>query len=173
MIRKAEKADVDSILLIINDAKELFKNNNSLQWQGTKGYPNKKTVLLDIEKGWLYLACLNNIIVGIITLATDWEESYQIIEDGVWLNNNKYYTIHRLAIKKGFYKQGIAKMLISYIEIITKNNGVYNIRADTALDNKAMNNLLIRCGYQRCGIIYLKQTDCLDPMRIAYQKVLN
>ena len=173
MIRKANLFDINAILEVIADAKELFRRNNSLQWQDTDGYPNRHTIQTDIENGWLYLNFRNDCLAGIITLAQKPDESYQIIYEGKWFNNRKYYTIHRLAVKKDFYRQGVAKELIDYVLTITRRSGVLDIRADTAEENIAMNRLLEKCGFIRCGIIYLVRNTCLEPKRIAYHKILD
>ncbi|MCK9537242.1 MAG: GNAT family N-acetyltransferase [Bacilli bacterium] len=170
MIRKANLSDIDTILTVIADAKELFRKNNSLQWQDTDGYPHRRTVHADILKEWLYLNFRSNRLAGIITLAQEPDESYRVIHEGNWLNNRKYYTIHRLAVKKEFYRQGVAQELVDYAFEITRRSGVFDIRCDTAAENIAMNRLLEKCGFVRCGIIYLVRGSCLEPKRIAYHK---
>ena len=46
---------------------------------------------------------------------------------------------------------------------------ISNIRVDTHNDNKIMQYLLEKHGYQKCGIIYVKD----GSPRIAYQKCTN
>ncbi|MSL30079.1 GNAT family N-acetyltransferase, partial [Escherichia coli] len=43
-----------------------------------------------------------------------------------------------------------------------------NIRVDTHRDNKVMQHILTKYGFQRCGIIYVKN----GTERIAYQRIL-
>ena len=43
-----------------------------------------------------------------------------------------------------------------------------NIRVDTHRDNKVMQHILAKYGFQRCGIIYVKN----GTERIAYQRIL-
>lgn len=173
MVRKAVYDDIDKIITIIEDAKALLKNNHSLQWQDSDGYPNRKTVYADIEKGWLYVNIRNNSLAGIVTLVAVADESYKKIEAGNWLNNRRYYAIHRLAVKKEFYRQGVARELLDYTTTITKQNGVYDLRTDTTEENSSMHCLLEKCGFIRCGIVYLVRSDCPDPKRIAFHKVLK
>ena len=41
MIRNACYQDLDEIMAVIDDAKQLLKMSESDQWQDTDGYPNK------------------------------------------------------------------------------------------------------------------------------------
>ena len=51
-IHRIEKDDIQRVLKITNDAKNLLKKNGSLQWQ--QGYPNEDTFLTDIKNKVLY-----------------------------------------------------------------------------------------------------------------------
>lgn len=172
MIRQARIEDLNEVLTVIADAKELLKNNGSLQWQDKDGYPNYQTLKNDIDKQSLYVKTINGVIAGIAVLGKDGEPAYDNIYQGNWLNNEKFYVIHRLAVKKEYYRQGIAKEILTFFEQVTQSMGVDNIKIDTTQENIAMNNLLINCGYQKCGVIYLNRKDVYDKERLAYQKVL-
>lgn len=173
MIRKARLEDLNEALTVIADAKELLKNSGSLQWQDKDGYPNYQALKNDIDNQSLYIKIINGMIAGIAALGRDGEPTYDNIYQGNWLNNEKFYVIHRLAVKKEFYRQGVAKEILTFFEQIAQSFGVYNIKIDTTRENIAMNNLLIHCGYQKCGVIYLDRKDVYDKERLAYQKVLS
>lgn len=172
MIRKALPADVSAILDIIGDAKELLRRNNSSQWQDPDGYPGRAVILDDIKQARLYVNIRHNRPAGVVCLAEGEDESYATI-DGAWLNDRPYNTIHRLAIKKEFYRQGVAKELIAYAVAAVLSRGLYDLRADTARENVAMNNLLVGSGFIRCGTIRLLRSMSKDPLRVAYHKLLD
>jgi N-acetylglutamate synthase-like GNAT family acetyltransferase len=169
MIRKARIEDLNDILEVIKDAKELLRKNNSMQWQTSK-YPDASIFLEDIRKGYLYVCEEDGKVGGVATLLEEPDENYHEIE-GQWLNDEKYYSIHRLAVKSEYYGRGIAKQLFKYFEEITKKAGIKNIRVDTTSENSVMHHLLNIFNYQVCGKIYLKTIEEYNE-RIAYQKTL-
>lgn len=168
MIRIARISDIDAVLAVINDAKELLRERKSLQWQD--GYPDRETIRKDIEKEWLYVNEKEGLIAGVAALVRDPDESYAVIYDGAWLNDRPYFSLHRLAVKKEFYRRGVARELADYLCAATRAAGIGDIRADTAPENFAMRGLLEQLEFRRCGVIYLSRATCRDPKRIAYQK---
>ncbi|NLD25924.1 MAG: GNAT family N-acetyltransferase [Acholeplasmataceae bacterium] len=170
MIRKAQKEDLLQILEIVHDAKELLKKNGIRQWQ-TPGYPGPELILEDIRKDYLYVADYDGVLAGMASLVREPDENYLEIYEGQWLNDEPYFSIHRIAVRKEFYGRGIAKDLFKHLELCTKEAGLNNIRVDTSLENQTMHHLLLANKYQRCGKIYLKGVED-NPLRIAYQKII-
>jgi GNAT superfamily N-acetyltransferase len=170
MIRQARCEDVEQIMEIIRDAKELLKSRGIKQWL-TPGYPGRDLILEDIRKGYLYVAEVDGTLAGMACLLREPDENYEQIFEGRWLNAEPYFSIHRVAVKKEFYGRGIAKALFRHLEDCAREAGIANLRVDTSLENQAMHNLLQSNNYQRCGIIYLKGVE-INPLRIAYQKII-
>lgn len=54
-------------------------------------------------------------------------------------------------------------------EKICTQNKVYSIKVDTHENNKPMQRLLEKLGYEYCGIIYLENGD----KRVAFEKLLK
>jgi len=172
MIRKAVNEDIWTILEVVKDAKELFKKNKSLQWQDSDDYPNYQTFLEDINNDSLYVNIRDNQIVGLCAIVTTGEQTYDKIYQGSWLNDEDFYVIHRLAVRKDYYGKKVAKELMLYAENLAITSNVHNMRADTTVENSPMNNLLISLGYSKCGIIYLNR-NVNNNTRMAYQKILD
>ncbi|MCK9470737.1 MAG: GNAT family N-acetyltransferase [Bacilli bacterium] len=173
MIRKAKIEEVQEINKVIDDAKALFKQKGSTQWQDLDGYPNVKTLTEDIIKDTLYVKEMENKIVGVVAISKEIEKAYDKIYEGKWLNDEPYYVVHRLAVKKEYYGKGIARELMDFSDNVALNDGVFNIKVDTMENNTIMTNLLTKCGYVNCGVIYLLRKDVLDKRRLAFQKVLT
>lgn len=169
MIRLANKHDVDKIMVVINDAKELFKNDGSDQWQDKDNYPNEQTISSDIEKEQMYVYTVNEEIVGCVALSSDMEDAYVNIHDGKWLSDGPYTVIHRIAIRKDMYRKNIAFELIEYCKVKTKELGINSIKVDTKKENIRMISLLKKCGFIQTGIIYLLREGVLDKERIAFE----
>ena len=82
--------------------------------------------------------------------------------DGVWLDNDTYVTIHRIA-SSGLVRHAARDC----IKWALKHYG--NVRADTHPNNKAMQHVLESSGFARCGLIQLIDRP-VDTTRIAYQR---
>ncbi len=84
------------------------------------------------------------------------EPTYRV-KDGTWNYNKPYGTIHRLA-SNGKAK-GIAKASFDFCSSIMDY-----IRIDTHKNNLSMQAAIEKYGFQKCGIIYVRD----GSERIAY-----
>ncbi len=154
----AKETDLPRILEIYDIAKAYMRaSGNPNQWNGA--YPDPETLRTDIEKQRLYVYKKNGSIHGVFMLLLEEEPTYAYIEDGSWRQETPYGTIHRLA-GDGEVK-GLFAKCVAFCE-----GKVKYLRADTHFDNHTMQHLLEKNGFERRGIIYLKNGD----PRIAYQK---
>ena len=154
----AKETDLPRILEIYDIAKAYMRaSGNPNQWNGA--YPDPETLRTDIEKQRLYIYKKNGNIHGVFMLLLEEEPTYAYIEDGSWREETPYGTIHRLA-GDGEVK-GLFAKCVAFCE-----GKVKYLRADTHFDNHTMQHLLEKNGFERRGIIYLKNGD----PRIAYQK---
>lgn len=158
-IRKAEPEDLNAILPIYAYARERMRlSGNPSQWG--EDYPPLEMVQNDIANGHSYLVTEADEIVGVFVFMIGEDPTYQRIDNGAWLNDDVYGTIHRVAGNKN--ARGIMRMCLSFCEA-----KVANIRIDTHECNRIMQHVLERSGYKRCGQIYTAD----GSPRIAYQKV--
>lgn len=154
----AKEADLPRILEIYDIAKAYMRaNGNPNQWNGA--YPEPETLRTDIEKQRLYVYKKAGSIHGVFMLLLEEEPTYAYIEDGSWREETPYGTIHRLAGDGEV--RGLFAKCVAFCE-----SKVKYLRADTHFDNHTMQHLLEKNGFERRGIIYLKNGD----PRIAYQK---
>ena len=154
----AKEADLPRIMEIYDIAKAYMRaNGNPNQWNGA--YPDPETLRTDIEKQRLYVYKKDGRIHGVFMLLLEEEPTYAYIEDGSWREETPYGTIHRLAGDGEV--RGLFAKCVAFCE-----SKVKYLRADTHFDNHTMQHLLEKNGFERRGIIYLKNGD----PRIAYQK---
>ena len=154
----AKEEDLPKILEIYDIAKAYMRSSgNPNQWNGA--YPDPETLRTDIEKQRLYVYKKNGSIHGVFMLLLEEEPTYAYIEDGSWRPETPYGTIHRLAGDDEV--KGLFAKCVAFCE-----GKVKYLRADTHFDNHTMQHLLEKNGFERRGIIYLKNGD----PRIAYQK---
>ena len=83
---------------------------------------------------------------------------YYTYENGEWLNDNPYVTIHRIASDGKI--RGIFACAVDYCR-----NFCDDVRIDTHESNLVMQGLIEKNGFQRCGTIYVAD----GSPRIAYQ----
>jgi len=159
MIRIATNNDLSIILNIYEYARKFMKENgNETQWNNS--FPPKDLLLEDIKEGRLYVYEENNIVHGVFAFIIGEDATYKKIEDGAWLSNDVYGTIHRVA-SDGKVK-GMLNKIISYCE--TK---ISHLRIDTHENNKIMQHLILKNGFIKCGIIHVED----GTPRIAYEKL--
>lgn len=164
--RKAVESDIDRIMDIIRQAQAYFKKEGIDQWQNN--YPNDEVIRDDIENGYGYVLLKEGEIVGTVAVSFDGEKTYNKIYGGKWLSNLPYAVIHRLAIDSNFKGQGLASVIIKNIEKMCLNRDIHSIRIDTHEDNKSMQRLIEKNGFQYCGIIYLED----NSERLAFEKLI-
>lgn len=166
IVRLADKSDLNQIMEIIADAKRLLRNSGSKQWN-TDSYPNEDTMMNDINNNSLYVVENNGLLLGIVSLIYGNDENYDVIE-GSWLTNTQeYLTLHRIAVRDGFYHTGVTTLLMNKAIELAKELKT-TIKADTHKLNLPMQKLLIKTGFKYCGTINLVRTK-VDSFRLAYE----
>lgn len=167
LFRKSEKKDVKIIMEIINEAKEYFRENGIDQWQN--GYPNEESILEDIAEGENYVL-LNETgeILASCAVSFRGEKNYLIIERGKWKTENPYAVVHRVAVRNSLKGKGLSVILMEEAEKMCRERNIKSIRIDTHEDNKSMQKLILKCGFEYCGIIYVAD----GTERLAYEKIL-
>ncbi|HBR03113.1 MAG TPA: GNAT family N-acetyltransferase [Ruminiclostridium sp.] len=165
--RKSTNSDITAILHIIGQAQTYFKEQGIDQWQNN--YPNEETIKKDIDAGYGYVLAKDHIIVAVVAVSFDGEKTYDTIYNGQWISQSQYAVIHRLAVGSDYKGQGLSSVVIKNIEEMCQARGVSSIRVDTHEDNKSMQKLLLKNGFQYCGIIYLRDKSA----RLAFEKILQ
>ena len=150
MFRGAVRGDLPQILQIYAHAREaMAASGNPTQWGDN--FPPQELLEEDIDSNRLFVYVVNGQLLGVFAFILGVDPTYQVIEDGAWLNDTlPYGTIHRLASSGK-----------------SKGEHCQSLRADTHADNQIMQHLLEKNGFTRCGIIHVAD----GTPRIAYQKL--
>ena len=155
-IRYATLNDLDSIMEIYQYARSYMAlTGNPNQW--AEGYPARITLEQDIEKKQLFVCEDSEELLAVFAFILGPDPTYSYIEDGNWINDRPYGTIHRIA-KKGTHR-GIFEYCLRFCQA-----QISDIRIDTHHDNRIMQHLIKKHGFKQCGIIYLSN----GSPRIAY-----
>lgn len=158
-IRRSTPDDIDRIMEVYESAKYYMRSQGNFgQW--TSGYPDRETILTDIAYWSHYIAeDEEGSILMVFSFILGDDPTYRIIENGEWLNEKPYGTIHRIA--SAGRRGGMLKECVDYCKEI-----IDNIRIDTHAENGPMLNALNSLKFKFCGIIY---TSDGSP-RLAFQK---
>lgn len=169
MIRPAVLDDLNAIMEVIEDARYNLKNAGLNQWNLDDGYPTINTMIADIDNNNLFVYDDNNPIKGIISIVKEIDINYQI--NNFWKTNNKYLSLHRIAIRNNCLNQGIASSMFDFAENYAKSLQINEIRIDTHNSNIKMKNLIKKHNYKYVGVIKLLNSN-FDNLRNAYYKII-
>lgn len=168
--RNAQKQDFDSIMTVIQHARDAIGRLGIDQWQD--GYPEADVIEADIalQRGWVFE--VDGVIAAYMVLINGKEPVYDDIE-GKWLTEGDHYlTIHRMAIDDAWRGKGLSTTMIAFAEEHARQLGLLSVRADTHRGNVVMQGLMRKCNFVPCGqVAYLVREG--DPYRVAYEKVLS
>ena len=164
IIRTANRDDLPEVNRVYKSAREyMVRNGNPAQWSG--GYPWPEMLDNDINARQLYVILSSDgKIHGVFAFIIGADPTYAVIENGAWLNDKPYGTIHRVA--SDGKARGVFKACLSFcLERID------NIRIDTHADNEKMQTTLTQNGFIKCGNIYVSDGVSDHSPRTAYQYI--
>lgn len=157
-IKSASEDALDEILEIYSHARRFMaQSGNAEQWGSV--YPPMELVKQDIATGKCHICVEDGRILCVFYFAEEEDPAYREIREGNWLSDEPYGVVHRIASAEGV--RGAAAFCLNWAFEQTGN-----IRIDTHDDNKPMQGLLRKTGFQYCGRITLAD----GSPRIAFQK---
>lgn len=161
---KAETADVDVILDIMDMARNYQRSLGFIQWEDD--YPNRDIIKEDIIDGNAYVFIQEDKIVGYCVLPIG-DSAYDKISN-TWYYSGEYGVVHRLAFSDTIRGKGYSTIAFDLVEKNFKSRGIDFIRIDTGEENIVMQHVLDRCHYLSHGVK-------LFPwgLRIAYEKNIS
>ncbi len=159
-IRKTAYEDLPRIMDIYAQARQfMVQQGNPRQW-AARSWPPESLIRQDIAAGKSYVCEADEGIVGVFYFDHGHriDPTYARIDGGVWVGNDDYGVVHRIAS----CQKGVGSFCIQWAY-----SQCGHLRIDTHADNKAMQNLLKKLGFIQCGTIYVNEDK--DP-RIAFEK---
>jgi len=152
IIRKANKTDLDNIMLMYKSCVKGMIANGIDQWDET--YPNDEVIMKDLIAQTYFVAIENNDIIGGINIDKNQDKTYLDID---WEDtSNSFLVVHRLGVKEEFWKKKIGKKLMIFAENRVIEKGLKSIRLDTYSGNPKAMEFYRRLGYRELGSINLK-----------------
>ncbi len=150
LLRKATMDEAKLCYQCIEDAREYHNSMGFVQWH--PGYPTLATIGDDIKASIGYVFEEENEIYGYCCIIIGNEPAYQVI-DGKWKTDRPYAVVHRMAFSRNARGKGLSAKAIELIKNFCIENGIEAIRVDTQDENKVMQHILLREGFEYCGLI--------------------
>lgn len=184
-IRKATEADLPHMHEIYAAARDfMVEMGNPYQW-AERNWPPEELVLSDIaaEKSYLCVAEGRTVGTFYFDYGYDIDPTYRVIENGSWAADAEYGVIHRIASDRSIPGIGTFCILWAYEQTRrykAEEQGIKfdeegrpaspedaerfadvkgDLRMDTHGDNKVMQNLLFKLGFEHRGTTYVFEDD--------------
>ena len=167
---QAGEEHIERIWEITGMAKRQLKNLGLDQWQ--TGYPSLEICQQDVAEGMAYLAVEDGEILGAFAYQVTPDISYGEIENGKWLTDTPYASMHRVIVADGCKGKGIAGKMFAYGFSMAERDGFASVRIDTHPGNIPMQRALAKAGFQACGQIHLAAGPEKGHVRIGFEKIL-
>ena len=160
-IRAATICDLECIISILDSAREYQRLSGFNQW--IDGYPSKGNVVKDIEAGGAMVIMAEKDVVGYAFLAIG-DVAYEKLGD-IWRFEGNYGVVHRLALSADVRGKGHSTEVLKLIENEYISSGINIIRVDTGRDNRIMQRIMEKNGYELRGFHEFEW-----GWRLAYEK---
>lgn len=165
LFRKADMADLDGIMSIIDFARRQMLSEGKHQWDAS--YPVRAHAEADIQAGTGYVMLDGGTLVAYGAVVFTGEPAYRVIK-GAWLSAQPYVVLHRIAVAKEARGKGMGCLFMREVERMALAKDVHSFKIDTNHDNNRMRRALGRQGFTYCGEIRYPQ-----GARMAYEKLLR
>lgn len=149
-LRQADLKEVGLCYQCIEDAREYHKALGFVQWH--PDYPTEQTIIDDITQKNGYVFVKDKKVVGYCCIIIGDEPAYAKI-DGSWKTDNPYAVVHRMAFSSSARGGGLSHGAFQLIKDFCMINHIDAIRLDTQEENKVMQHILKREGFEYCGLI--------------------
>lgn len=153
-IRKATIHDIDEIECLYNDLNDyLAEHENGPRWK--KGlYPVRENAEEALGESTLYVAVIDEKIVGTFVLSRKQDEAYKEVDWQIEYDA-PVFVVGVLAVHPDYLGRGVAQSLLNYATVLGKECGIKAIRLDTYEENIPAAKLYEKCGFTYMGLLDL------------------
>ena len=159
MIRQATFSDLPQILSIYAYARRFMaEHGNPTQWGNAR--PTEADISARIARNELFVLEDSDGIHGVFAFILGEDPTYHIIENGQWLSDAPYGTIHAVASDGSIH--GLLTQVVTHCL-----QTIRHLRIDTHPDNLIMQHVIAKNGFTKCGIIHVAD----GSPRFAYERL--
>ena len=161
-LRNAADADFGEIQRIYEYAQDyMIRSGNPTQWG--RSYPSADLIRSDLQKKVCKVIYDETGIHGVFALFDGAEPTYAHIEEGEWLNDEPYVTIHRLAGDGRVH--GLFQCAADHCKSISPN-----VRVDTHANNTTMQRLIEKNGFKKICASFVPVADAKKLRKLAARR---
>lgn len=150
LMRLATLSDIPEIMEMIRELVPIMNASGNFQWD--EFYPNPEKFSDDVAHDKLWVAVIDEKIVGVSAITTDQDPEYAQVG---WDLSELAIVTHRLAVSIHHRGQGIAEALLRKAEEEAIRRDIKTLRIDTNSMNTATQKLFPKLGYTFAGEIGL------------------
>ena len=172
-VRKAQKADIDSIEKIydrIHDSEE--QGLSTIGWiRGV--YPTRKTAEAALERGDLFVMLDDGNVVAAVVINQTQVYEYK---DAAWKHaagDREVMVLHCLVVDPLEGGKGYGRAFVAYYEDYAKQHGCPALRMDTNVKNKRARKLYHTLGYEEVGIVKCVFNGIPNVQLVCLEKYLG
>lgn len=157
-LEPARMEDLEVCAALMEEGRAFQRAQGFVQW--TEDYPNRDTVLADIQTGKGYVLRADGRVAGYLCLDFDGEPAYRDIQ-GRWEAGEPYAAVHRVSIGGEFRGRGLMGRALELAGDLCRARGVFALRGDTDPQNLPMQRAMEKSGFQRRGTIVFQGSEKL------------
>lgn len=150
-IRLANITDLPAVLDLMHRVVRVMQAEGNEQWDSE--YPNEKVFRQDISNHDLFVAILDDQLVGAVVINALLPPEYKGMP---WKTSPNTYTYHRMMVDPDLQGRGIATAIFQFIERRGRNMGLMSLRVDTNEHNKKMRSLFEKFNYSYVGVVHFR-----------------
>lgn len=150
ILRKAGTGEEKIAYQCIEDDRVYHKSLGFVQWH--PNYPTLATIEDDVKNGVGFVFAEDDAILGYCCIVIGDEPAYHVI-DGEWKTERAYAVVHRMAFAESCRGNGLSSEAFSLIKEYCKDKRIDAIRVDTQDENKVMQHILNKEGFEYCGLV--------------------
>lgn len=144
-MRRAERAEVDTIVEILEEAAQWLAGKGIAQWQVGGFIAVKDGIGLAVERGEYWLATIDGELAGVVKLQWDdkdfWGEQPPVAG-----------YVHRLAVRRKYGGRGLGRRILRWAEDQVRAAGRPLIRLDCAAPVERLVEYYLAAGFEKRGL---------------------
>ena len=153
MFRKATKQDLPAVAQIYDEIHtEEEKGTTQIGWiRGV--YPTRKTAEASLDRGDLFVAEDEGVIVGTAIINRQQVDVYEGADWEYPAKDSEVMVLHTLVISPRVLRRGYGKAFVAFYEGYAREHGCPYLRMDTNARNLRARALYRKLGYKEIGIV--------------------
>ena len=170
-----KQAKIDELNMIVNFYSDLIDSMNNAEFKPAWKmgvYPTEQLFYYAIKQQTLYLAYLENCLVGALILNHNCEPEYEKMKWQTDAKKDEVIIVHLLGVSAAYQKKGVGKQIVANVIEICKKNQIKAIRLDVLKQNVPAAKLYLSMGFKYIDSIKMYYEDTGWTDFLLYELVL-